>query len=328
MSRISSNHRLSGFTLIELLVVIAIIGILVALLLPAIQAAREAARRSQCSNNLKQLALALHSYHDTHSTLPMGWPSKASMQAEWAWTTFVLPYVEQQALCDQLDINNQRLRDAVANASLRPLLQAPLPAFRCPSSTSEKLLPRTNPNAPDYHRQFNCNTCPSNFLPATSNYVGNAGFFDPNPPPNYENNGIFWVNQSFRFADILDGTANTFAIGEREKRCRAGTWIGCRNPPGPDMWGSYFVRGRVSVKLNDPRPVSSSGTCSEGFSSKHPGGALFALCDGGVRFVSDSIEFSNGGVTVNNNYPALNVRRLGVYQLLGIRDDGESISEY
>ena len=323
-----STRRRAGFTLVELLVVIAIIGLLVAPLLPAIQAAREAARRVKCSDNVKQLATALHNYSDTHGTLPMGWPSKANLQAEWAWTVYVLPFVEQEPLFEQLDVTNQRLRDAISNPSLLPLLQTPLPLFRCPSDTTKRLLPGTDTSSPTFHRRFNCDNCPAGFEPATSNYVGNGGFYDPNPTPNYDNNGIFWVNTSCTFKDILDGTSNTFAIGEREERCRAGTWIGVRNPPGPDMWGSYWVRGRVSVKLNDPRPIAATNTCTEGFSSNHPGGALFALCDGSVRFVTDTIEFSNGGVTVNNNYAAPNVAGLGTYQLLGIRDDRGTIPAY
>lgn len=324
----AKTRRKPGFTLVELLVVIAIIGILVALLLPAIQAAREASRRMQCSNHLKQITMALHNYEDTYKVLPMGWPSRGSLQAEFAWTVYILPYLEQKALYDQLDVTGRRLRDVIADPTSRPLVQTPLPFYRCPSDTGAPLLQGGSSAAPNFFRVFNCDTCPGGFEPSASNYVGNAGFFDRNPPPNHSNNGVFWVNRSYTMADILDGTSNTFAVGERNDRCRGASWIGCRNPPGPDMWGSYYVRGRVSVKLNDPRPVGSSNTCTEGFSSYHPGGALFSMCDGSVRFIDESIQFSNGGVTVNNNNPALNVTQLGTYQLLGIRDDGQGIPSF
>ncbi len=325
------RHLRVGFTLVELLVVIAIIGILVALLLPAVQAAREAARRMKCTNNLKQITLGLHNYSDTQKTLPMGWVSRASTQAEWGWTAFILPQVEQQSLFDQLGVNTQRLRDVTGNATLRPLLQMQLPVYRCASDTSDRVLPGTTNGSPTYHRRFNCDNCPAGFEPSTSNYVGNAGFFDPNPPGNgFSNNGIFFGNGIVRMNEITDGTANTFAVGERDERCRAASWIGCRNPPGADMWGSYFVRGRVSMKLNDPR-AAAPNRCTEGFGSLHPGGALFSMCDGSVRFISEDINFDNGGLTeaqITNSRPTLNIGALGTYQLLGIRDDGRPVSGF
>lgn len=326
----SLRRNSTGFTLVELLVVIAIIGILIALLLPAVQAARESARRSQCTNNLKQICLALHNYHDVNNNFPMGWVSRNNVQAEWGWPAFILPYIEQSNLYERLGVSERRLRAVIGDSSSRPLLQTPLSSYRCPSDTEDDLLTGTTSSAPEYHRKFNCDNCPGGFEPATSNYIGNGGFFDPNDPPGFglKNNGVFLGNDVVSLAMITDGTSHTFAVGERDERCRAGTWIGVRNPPGPDMWGSYFVRGRVSIKLNDPRPTAPN-RCTEGFSSKHPGGANFALCDGSIRFIPETIGFSNGGLSegqITNRRPSIDTSRMGPYQLLGIRDDGQTVS--
>lgn len=324
------RQRTAGFTLVELLVVIAIIGILVALLLPAVQAAREAARRMSCSNNMKQLTLGIHNYHDTYKVFPMAWHRGGNVQAQWGWTVYVLPFIEQGSLFDQLDVNGRRLRDVIGNATDRALLETDLPVYRCPSDITRKLLPGSTPGAPLYHREFNCNNCPSGFEPSTSNYVGNCGFLDPMPSGGsgaMQNNGIFYGIQATKLRDITDGTSNTLAIGERNERCRSATWVGVRNPPGPDMWGTYFVRGRVSIKLNDPR-TARPNVCTEGFGSYHPGGALFGLCDGSVRFVAETIDFSNGGLTeaqITNSNPTIPFNNLGTYQLLGIRDDGRAV---
>ena len=194
--------------------------------------------------------------------------------------------------------------------------------FRCPSDLTPPTLPGGNNNGPQYNRLFDCDNCPSDFEPATSNYVGNGGLNDPMPVIGSNGNGIFWSETPVRLADITDGLTKTFAVGERHDRCRSATWVGVRNPPGPDMWGSYWVRARVSMKLNDPRPINPTNSCTEGFSSAHPGGGNFLYCDGSVQSLNDDISFSNGGVTFNNNNPTYVASQLGVYQRLGIRDDG------
>jgi len=315
----------AAFTLIELLVVIAIIGILIALLLPAVQAAREAARRMKCTNNLKQIGLALHSYHDVHKTFPIGYIAQPSLTEAWGWTVFILPYLEQKPLYDKLAVNDRRLTDLLDECTDIPLLQSHLSDFRCPSDNTTRLLPHEM-------RHFEGITWPKHpgFEPATSNYMGDRGLFDK--PGAFRNDGVFFGNSRVNFASISDGASQTFLVGERDRRCAAGTWIGARNPPGPDMWGAFQILGRVSMKLNDPK-LGKSNTCTEGFSSMHPDGANFLFCDGAVRFVSDTIEFDNAGytqtmITDGTPYDAATAAQFGVYQLLGIRDDARPIGNY
>lgn len=322
-----------GFTLVELLVVMAIIGILVSIILPAVQQAREAARRAQCKNNLKQLGLALHNFESQHQTLPPGWLVTDWEEAEYGWAAFLLPFMEESNLYERLTPTEIRLHDAMLDASKREALQTNIASMRCPSDTSADLLVSTDPSYPTWDRMFNCVTCPTGFEPAVANYVGNGGFYDMSG--DFDNNGVFEGNRSVRLAGIQDGASNTFLVGERNERCKAGTWIGVRNPPGFDQWGTYYVRGRVSVPLNDPREsdhVDYLLGCPEGFASNHTGGGNFLFGDGSVRFVSEEIEFKNGGLDESEIYNAaptnLDSERLGIYQKLGISNDGQLLGEF
>jgi len=312
-----------AFTLIELLVVIAIIGILVGLLLPAVQSARESGRRIACVNNLHQVGVALHLYENARREFPVGWqPNEQTRQAQWGWPVQILPMLEQSSLYDSLKVSSRTLADAIGDSATRPLLTTSIGLFRCPSDITPPTLAWGDNTGPQYDRRFDCRNCPVGFEPATSNYVGNGGLNDPKPVLGSNGNGVFWAESPVRLVDITDGLTKTFAVGERHDRCRAATWIGARNTPGPDMWGSYWVRARVSVKLNDPRPIRPTNTCTEGFSSAHPGGGNFLYCDGSVASLNNDISFSNAGVTFNNNNPTYVASQLGVYQRLGIRDDG------
>jgi len=319
---VATIEKRRAFTLIELLVVIAIIGILVGLLLPAVQSARESSRRVACVNNLHQIGVALHLYENARGEFPVGWQPGGSRKAEWGWPAQILPMFERAALYDSLNVSNATLRDAIGDPSIRPLLTTTISIFRCPSDLTPPTLPGGDSKGPQYNRLFDCDNCPSDFEPATSNYVGNGGLNDPMPVIGSNGNGFLWAETPVRHSDITDGLTQTFAVGERHDRCRSATWIGVRNPPGPDMWGSYWVRARVSVKLNDPRPIKPTNSCTEGFSSAHPGGGNFLYCDGSVQSLNDNISFSNGGATFNNNTPTYVPTQLGVYQRLGIRNDG------
>jgi prepilin-type N-terminal cleavage/methylation domain-containing protein/prepilin-type processing-associated H-X9-DG protein len=310
-----------AFTLVEMLVVIAIIGILVALLLPAVQMAREAARRMRCQNNLKQIGIAMHNYHDAMKCFPPGYISVAIDEAEWGWPVFLFNYMERKPLERELDVNERRLHDVLLDPTAQFLLKTPVADFRCPSDRTESLLPH-------HLRPFTNIGGTSGFEPATSNYIGVAGLWDR--AGGLENNGVLYANSAVTIRDISDdGTSFTFAVGERDQRCGAGTWCGNRNPLGVSDLGAYYVQGRVSIKLNDPLDQGAD-SCREGFSSPHSGGGNFLVCDGSVHFVNENIAFSNAGIDVYD--PTATLDRslgyyLGLYQLLGIRNDGIPILE-
>ena len=366
-----AGRRRSAFTLVELLVVIAIIGILIALLLPAVQAAREAARRSQCTNNLKQLSLALHNYHDIHKCFPPGYITDGPNNREWGWSTFILPFVEEKPLHDALDINSWRLQDVTSGAATNvdpTLLQTPIEAFICPSAQSEPQ------NMIKIRRQ---EAGPW----GTSNYPGVVGLCTIGTDTtgadrtdrfnNVENSGVLIPSTTGRddwavkFAEISDGTSNTFAVGERSYQTSATNQCGAANWPGVNQArpeggrGASWALGFVYVRLNSPQgadgvlpPTLTAGVpevgCERGFSSNHPDGAVFGLCDGSARFVSDLIEFNlwdaagaqgtaNIDATILGNHwrnyqnngsadDAFDYAdELGVYELLGCRDDEQPI---
>ncbi len=379
---VRGDGRGFGFTLVELLVVIAIIGILVALLLPAIQAVREAARRAQCQNHIKNLALACLNYESTKKRLPNGFvPTTPSNTEAWAWSTFILPYIEEQAIFDNLRPSDTFLQPvdgtrtgkrnladlfkaaggSLTSPELVPL-QTPIAVFRCPSDSTPPLIPVGNPVDPlkdrsydtgTWERHFNGANSPVGFQPSTSNYVGSKGMIDGNctwttdtpPVPNAErcnNTGIFYGNSNTPLKKITDGTGKTFMIGERDKFCLAATWIGIRNPlDGNDMWSSNWAMAHVAYKLNYPL-TGNHNTCTEGFSSAHPGGAFFAFCDGSVHFVKDDVDFEDLGQLSSCYAPPVSpgspnkaseclyqtvTKSIGVYQRLATRNDSLAVGD-
>jgi prepilin-type N-terminal cleavage/methylation domain-containing protein/prepilin-type processing-associated H-X9-DG protein len=314
-----SRRNAAAFTLVELLVVIAIIGILVALLLPAVQAAREAARRMQCTNNLKQLGLAMHNYHGTFQCFPPGFMAvdhRGDVAGGWAWGVFLMPFIEQSPLKDTLSATKYTLSQVISEPDLLPMLQADLAVFNCPSSPMEPL------------RQFRGE---GQEMVATANYTGCRGYFNYGGTThlNKENNGLLYGLSGVRIAAITDGTSNTIAIGERtvlpihtQAPARWPSWCG----PGGLGIGST-VTSSVSFPLNHPSIIHA-------FSSHHPGGANFCFADGSVRFISDTIESNTGGVDAGNpgNHSdfvqAAANGQVGIYQLLGVRNSGVPIPSY
>ena len=323
-----SDRRKRGFTLVELLVVIAIIGILVALLLPAIQAAREAARRTECSNNLKQIGIALHNYHDTFGKLPYGsfnlrqqWPSSGTN-----WRALILPFIEENAVFDQLRFSSDPAVHFMAggaaggnalngNDVLKNLI---IDGYVCPSSVIEPIGGHNNTLAMNIH------------------YVGLQGAARPIPGPypnrgsrdcSYgwtSNSGMLAKNECFSLKDATDGTSNTLLVAEQsglvgDRNITAnyyGGWYGTRHPrtmdqnPCGDLWGAGTTAVRyapnLDIILTGASQMYHNNTI---LNSEHPGGILVLLTDGSGRFVSDSIL-------------------LNTLKKLACRYDGEPVGQY
>lgn len=322
LSRRDRNH--SGFTLVELLVVIAIIGILIALLLPAVQAAREAARRVNCTNNLKQIGIALHNYHDTMGQFPSGIissvpPSRPNMP-KWGWAALILPYVEQGPLSDTINVKGveldpQILAAKAGNTVLDAALRTKISGYRCPSDTAKDYFSTGTPTATE--RYLN-DSAGSPYAAPVANYVGVSGLYDLGKP----NNGVLFVDSRINMRDIIDGTSNVIAVGERHNDCWFGpaTWLGAGDL-STYPYGIYTTLGNVRWPINELLKANPNDTrCKDGFGSFHPGGAMFVFCDGSVHFLSETITCNMD--TGDSSY---NKSAIGLFQQLGIRDDGEPL---
>jgi prepilin-type N-terminal cleavage/methylation domain-containing protein len=293
-----SRNRVAGFTLVELLVVIAIIGILVALLLPAVQAAREAARRTQCSNNLKQVGLALHSFHDTYKFLPAGaidtnaTPNNAAAQqwsipnsVEHGWVVFLLPKLEQQNLYDlyRFDKDWREPENQQARETRLEVLQCPSApgANRVHQFTWNNMTVRAAPSDYGVNNRIN---------PA----LGPLGLFDPESQA--RPNGIMRVNLLQAFSDIIDGTSNTMWICEDAGRPRLFQKKGTsssNNVSGAgwaDRDNEYITHGYTNDGLTTPGPCPINCTNNNEIYAFHPGGAMCLLGDGSVRFIAETVS--------------------------------------
>ena len=359
-----SSKRQKGFTLIELLVVIAIIAILIALLLPAVQQAREAARRSQCKNNLKQLGVAVHNYVETYGVFPMGQIFRGNLAvaqaagaansdrgyraAGWGWGAFILPFMDQAQLFSQIDFNYS-LNATPANLAA---CQSILNAFICPSDAHDPQM--------DFGLEPGTGTpITEAYIPkmATSNYVASHGSYNSgdNAARNDDKlgNGIFRANSATQMRDIEDGTSNTIALGEVSilqvnqnpsaidgnhfSRQGMGRWAGAldwgstsggaiNNTPARSEAGSQRCRTRGGqVKMNN--------RSTNAFGSAHEGGAHFCMADGSVRFISENVNHtksSRGSASPYHYYYDDDAQTIpyGVYQRLFSKDDGHPIGEF
>lgn len=300
---IRSHRKSRGFTLIELLVVIAIIAILIALLLPAVQQAREAARRTQCKNNLKQLGLAIHNYHDVHNCIPIadvnGSSNPVSAHAR------LLPFIEQAALYALVDFNVAY--NHVNNTVPR---NTELVAFRCPSDPTK--LPAS--------------------IGGRNNYYWNAGngvvMYSSGATGQPAPNGVVFHNKKFRFNDIIDGLSNTSAMAEKltgdgsngvstpaidtfqpgtypnnadeaTLQCNAVIVTDLSRQGYSNVGGPWLQQYHSTNQFNHVLPPNGRscmyppGRIATTANSQHIGGVQLMLCDGSVRFISENVDIGN-----------------------------------
>ena len=322
--RLLGGRLRRGFTLVELLVVIAIIGILVALLLPAIQAAREASRRSQCSNNMKQLALGIQNYHDSYQCIPPGVlaPNPAWQDKKASWILRITPFIgEGEAAFEQVnfsgtDWTGQDKSDR--NAWLKDQLR--VQALYCPSNP----LPRTRQEGTRADTQSATPPAPATINVQIADYAGIAGTYyavsdmtsapTPNSGANYGGRSTFngvmasvanVQPRSVTFASILDGTSSTACIGEESSPYidasgnkidgRAGNWAGgawSNGNGGDNDWWLNVTIVAYPINWNGPANNFQPGYQRHTIiRSSHPGGALVAMSDASVRFLSDATDF-------------------------------------
>ena len=294
----------NGFTLVELLVVIAIIGTLIGLLLPAVQAAREAARRTMCINNLRQVGLALHSHHSTVNRFPAGWEAFHPDTGQpywlgrpgWGWAARLLPYLEQQNVEDQLIDFGVPMIDPVHDQ----VRQTYLAIYRCPSDEGDDVfqLPAGTQPSPNY------TTCYSALDVPCANYIGVFGtirmFNACSGNGDCVGNGTMVFQRGFSCREIVDGLSQTFITGERNSLYSPSTWLGV-------FAGAAHAPGRITAVATEP-PNSDEGAAFN-FSSFHPKGTNFLAGDGSVKHIAEDIDTDT-------------------YHALCTRDEGDIPEEY
>jgi len=280
--------RRRAFTLIELLVSIAVIGILIALALPAVQSVRESARRMQCKNNLKQLAMALHQYHDMHQTFPINTSFTHDVgpqsQAR-SWMQGLLPFIEQGAL-------SGRIREGTDIQTNRSVAESVIPLFVCPSDSSRGRMDLRADMPDDWQLgTTNYKACAgSNWGWGTFVYSSPAGRFAGSTDGLNEGNGLICEGRKApvvtRLADVLDGTSHTFALGE--------------TVPGWTKWAWWYSQNATTATCAIPLNYHVPGVAPEdnlvdwqnnyGFLSRHVGGGHFAMADGSSRWIRDAVD--------------------------------------
>ncbi|MFH1302859.1 MAG: DUF1559 domain-containing protein [Planctomycetota bacterium] len=292
------TFKRSGFTLIELLVVIAIIAILIALLLPAVQQAREAARRSQCKNNLKQIGLALHNYHGSNRTFPSG-VIRVGTKPNWrnllGWGTMLLPYMDQAALYNQINVNQAWMTGGGSASNLNePAAKTGLPVFVCPSDAGKLI------NANSWKVVDPNTSTTSTEGVGKSNYVGLRGSrrlsdFGTGTSARLRQGILGIWNQSVLIKDITDGTSTTLVVGERHtKGSKNGSiWIGGFSNGNNDVDAFSHtgeIRNTNSGSATPSTALLINGSSNNAYSSLHTGGCHFVFADGHVGFISENID--------------------------------------
>lgn len=295
--------RKKAFTLVELLVVIAIIGVLIGLLLPAVQQARESARRMQCTNNLKQMGIALHNYHDVNRSFPAAWRGYESNgkpcvygDPGWGWGAAILPYMEQQSLRDLCHLNL-----SVADASNEQARRTFIGCYACPSDrkgertfvlADSKLLEHADEHDHDHLDDDHEHHTDEHAEFATSNYVCSLGTTNVHDAESFghsgtsagaefKSNGAFYHNSHLGMDAFLDGLSNTIFIGERAvEKIHYSTWVGM---PAGDGCIPAIVCGTTHDGFDNSGEHHS-------YSSWHPNGSNFLLGDGSVRFIPSTVQ--------------------------------------
>jgi prepilin-type N-terminal cleavage/methylation domain-containing protein/prepilin-type processing-associated H-X9-DG protein len=341
-STVVERRGRAAFTLVELLVVIAIIGTLVGLLLPAVQVAREAARRSDCSNKIRQIGIAMHNHLDAKKSFPSGVVYSSDVIAEaramntpdgdlvnWrfctnpaAWGAMILPYMEQTDVYSRLPLaqtswtNSSSVTATTTTITLSSTAVSvnPLAVYSCPSDVLTRTSPAGNMGPSNYAGNYG--------VPTAGTWNGVAGQRTGRSINNVS--GVLYHGSTISTKDITDGTSKTFLVGEVSTQQRAwslgigggaGVWAALMEVKADDLVLRQCDAGHpLNSQFSDTVITDASsgiGDC-DGFGSRHPGGANFVMCDASVRFINDNIDSASSP--------------LGTYQRLSHRADGLSIS--
>ncbi|WP_166822885.1 DUF1559 domain-containing protein [Thalassoroseus pseudoceratinae] len=283
----SGSHR--GFTLIELLVVIAIIAILIALLLPAVQQAREAARRTQCKNNVKQVVLAIHNFHDTHGKLPYATQDREPGDDGDTWTTGfiqILPFLESDAIAQRWDPEERRDStvdndgDGFTNSSLQ---QYKIPTLLCPTMTEPAGPLGGTEDRAECSYLFSAGTQDTSLLHYAAYYGGTVPAYNGAIVPFITDDPADPNRTRTKFRDIIDGLSNTFILGETDFAPQ-----GVPSTSYGGVWAFGYIGYCWGTTHHHFNNHNNTSTVYGAFRSQHPGGAHFALADGSVRFFSES----------------------------------------
>lgn len=310
------NLPRKAFTLIELLVTIAIISVLISLLLPAVQQVREAARRTQCKNNLRQVGIALHNYHERVNSLPPGTIARFQNQwwnsePGWGWAAQILPEMDQAPLYLSL-----RFGLAISDSANSTSRLTKLPAYVCPADPAPGTFMATSQGWGGSQAGPICEVATANYLGVSSSEIPWRNW-DVTKDWRHMYDGVLYPNSRIRMADITDGTSNTFLASERSHRDGPATWVGA--VPGADVTPAKTGQQTVwdddealtLAYIGDATKPGQTGNVwtGSGHTSSHGVGAHFLFCDGHIRFLTPSIDFQ-------------------VLNALATRANGETIGEF